>query len=167
MATVTMKGNPVSLKGTFPTKGSQAPDFDLVDKDLKDTSLSDFKGKKKIISIVPSLDTPTCSLSTKKFNDAALKDKTWAFITISCDLPFAQKRFCISEEAKHVYTLSMMRSKKFAEDYGVLIQDGPLAGLCTRAVVVLNEDNKVLHAELVSEIASEPDYKTALEALNC
>jgi thiol peroxidase len=160
-----MKGKPVSLKGTFPKKGSEAPDFCLVDGELKDKTLADYKGKKKIISIVPSLDTPTCSISTKKFNDAALKDKTWVFIVVSCDLPFAQKRFCIEEEAKHVLTLSMMRSKKFAEDYGVLIQDGPIAGLCTRAVVVLDENNKVLHSELVAEISSEPDYKAALDAL--
>ena len=165
MTTVTMKGNPVSLKGEFPKKGFIAPDFCLVDAELKDKTLADYKGKKKLISIVPSLDTPTCSISTKKFGDAALKDKTWVFIVISCDLPFAQKRFCISEEAKHVLTLSMMRSKKFAEDYGVLIQDGPLAGLCTRGVVVLDENNKVLHAELVPEISSEPDYQAALEAL--
>ena len=162
---VTMKGNPVSLKGSFPKKGTQAPDFSLVDAALKDTTLADFAGKKKIISIVPSLDTPTCSISAKKFNDAALKDKDWVFIVVSCDLPFAQKRFCISEEAKHVLTLSMMRSKKFAEDYGVLIQDGPLAGLCTRGVLVLDENNKVLHAELVSEISSEPNYKAALDAV--
>ncbi len=162
---VTLKGKPLALKGTFPQKGSEAPDFDLVDSELQDRSLSDFKGKKKIISIVPSLDTPTCSISTKKLNDAALKDKTWTFIVVSSDLPFAQKRFCIAEEAQYVTTLSMMRSKKFAEDYGVLIQDGPLAGLCTRAIVVLDENNKVLHAELVEELSSEPNYTAALKAL--
>lgn len=165
MTTVTMKGKPVSIKGSFPKQGSQAPDFSLVDAELKDKTLADYKGKKKIISIVPSLDTPTCSISAKKFNDAALKDKDWVFIVISCDLPFAQKRFCIAEEAKHAITLSMMRSKKFAEDYGVLVQDGPLAGLCTRGVIVLDENNKVLHAELVPEITSEPNYKAALDAL--
>lgn len=166
MATVNMKGKPVSLKGSFPKKGSHAPDFSLVDAELKDRSLSEFKGKKKIIYIVPSLDTPTCSLSTKKFNDAALKSKLWTFIVISCDLPFAQKRFCTSEEAKHATTLSMMRSKKFAEDYGILIQEGPLSGLCARAVVVLDESDNVLYSELVEEITSEPNYKAALEAVS-
>ena len=165
MAHVTLKGNPVSLKGSFLKKGSQAPDFSLVDSDLRDKTLADYKGKKKLISIVPSLDTPTCSLSTKKFNEAAASDPSWVLIVVSCDLPFAQKRFCSAENTKNVVTLSMMRSKKFAEDYGVLIQDGPLAGLTARALVVLDENNKVLHSELVSEIAHEPDYKAALDTL--
>ena len=118
------------------------------------------------MSIVPSLDTPTCALSTKKFNDAAANHPDAAFLMISADLPFAMSRFCSAESLQNVATLSLMRSRQFAKDYGVLIQDGPLAGITARAVVVVDENNQILHSELVAEIADEPDYEAAISALS-
>lgn len=165
MTNVTLKGNPVRISGALPKVGSQAPDFKVVGGDLKDRTLSEFKGKRVLISIVPSLDTPTCSLSTKKFNDAAKKHPEVVILTISCDLPFAQKRFCSQENISNVITLSLMRSKDFAKSYGVLIEEGPLAGLCTRAALVLDEKGKVLYTELVPEITEEPNYDKALDIL--
>lgn len=166
MSQVTLKGKLVQTKGTVPKVGSHAPDFLLVDNDLKDKTLADFKGKRKLLSIVPSLDTATCSLSAKKFNEAASKLSNTVILVISADLPFAQKRVCGAENMKNILTLSLMRNKKFAEDYGVLILDGPLAGLCARAVVVLDAGDKVIYTELVPEISQEPDYDRALKALS-
>ncbi|MDH5181748.1 MAG: thiol peroxidase [Gammaproteobacteria bacterium] len=163
MAKITLQGNAINTNGELPAVGSQAPDFKLTDGQLADKSLADFKGKKKLLNIVPSLDTPVCATSTKKFNDAARDDTV--MLIISADLPFAMGRFCTAENTDKVVSLSMMRSKNFAKDYGVLIQDGPLAGITARAVVVLDENNKVLHAELVPEIAQEPNYDAALAAL--
>lgn len=167
MATITLKGNKINTNGDLPKAGGKAPDFVLVDGDLNNVTLDSYKGKKKLLNIVPSLDTPTCALSTKKFNDAAKarKDKDTVFLIISADLPFAMKRFCAAEGTGNVIPLAMMRSRNFAKDYGVLIQDGPLAGITARAIVVLDANNKVLHAELVPEIANEPDYAKALAAL--
>jgi thiol peroxidase len=165
MANVTLKGNPIQTNGSLPSLNQKAPDFTLVDNDLKDHSLGDYKGKKKLLSIVPSLDTPTCSLSAKKFNDAAKDHPDIVILVISADLPFAQKRICGLENLKNVLTLSMMRSKDFAEDYGVLITTGPLAGIAARAVVVLDAQDKVIYTELVPEITQEPNYDKALEAL--
>ena len=165
MAQIKLRGNPIKTNGDLPAVGSQAPDFRLVDANLQEVTLANFKGKKKLLNIVPSLDTPTCALSTKKFNDFAKNNGNIAALTISADLPFAQKRFCGAENIEAVKTLSMMRSRNFAKDYGVLIEDGPLAGITARAVVVLDENNKVLHAELVPEIKQEPDYDAALAAL--
>ena len=159
---VTLAGNPIDVAGNFPKVGDTAPDFKLVNKDLADVSLANFAGKKKILNIVPSLDTPVCATSTKKFNDAA-SDKV-AVLVISADLPFAQNRFC-GAEAPNVTTLSTMRGAEFMKAYGVAITSGPLAGITARAVVVLNENNKVLHAELVPEIKQEPNYDAALAAL--
>lgn len=159
---VTLGGTPIDVSGTFPKVGGAAPDFKLVNKDLADVSLADFAGKKKILNIVPSLDTPVCATSTKKFNDAA-SDKV-AVLVISADLPFAQSRFC-SAEAPNVATLSTMRGGDFMKAYGVAITSGPLAGITARAVVVLDEANKVVHAELVPEIKQEPNYDAALAAL--
>ena len=159
---VTLGGNPIDVAGNFPKVGDAAPDFKLVNKDLADVSLADFAGKKKILNIVPSLDTPVCATSTKKFNGAA-SDKV-AVIVISADLPFAQSRFC-GAEAPNVATLSTMRGAEFMKAYGVAITSGPLAGITARAVVVLDEANKVLHAELVPEIKQEPNYDAALAAL--
>ncbi|MEE8423591.1 MAG: thiol peroxidase [Thermodesulfobacteriota bacterium] len=164
MATVTLKGNPVSINGELPSVGSNAPDFKLVTGDLNEVSLADYKGKKKILNIVPSLDTPVCATSARKFNELASKLDNTVVLVISADLPFAQGRFCSAEGIEHVVSLSMIRSKKFAEDYGVLIEDGPLAGVSARAVVVLDENNKVVYTELVPEIAQEPDYDAALRA---
>ena len=166
MASVTLKGSPVSTNGELPAVGSTAPDFKLVDGGLADMTLSDYAGKKKLLNIVPSLDTPTCATSTKKFNDFAGAHDDTVMLMISADLPFAMSRFCSSEGTDNVISLSLMRSKAFAKDYGVLIQDGPLAGITTRAVVVLDADNKVLYTELVPEIGQEPDYEAAIAALS-
>jgi len=165
MATVTLEGNTINTNGDLPAVGATAPGFKLVDKDLNDVALDDFSGKKKLLNIVPSLDTGVCATSTKKFNDAAKQHSDTVFLTISADLPFAQGRFCEAETIDNLKTLSMMRSKQFAEDYGVLISDGPLAGVTARAVVVLDADNKVAYIELVPEIVQEPDYDSALAAL--
>lgn len=160
---ITLGGNPIDVSGTFPKAGDTAPAFKLVNKDLADVGLDAFAGKKKILNIVPSLDTGVCAISTKRFNDAA-SDKV-AVIVISADLPFAQSRFC-GAEAPNVATLSTLRGgAEFKRAYGVDITSGPLAGVTARAVIVLDEANKVLHAELVPEIKQEPDYAAALAAL--
>ncbi len=165
MATVTLHGNEINTNGDLPATGSQAPDFKLVDGELNDVSLATYSGKKKLLNIVPSLDTPTCATSTKKFNDAAKENSDVVFLMISGDLPFAMTRFCKAEGADNVIPLAMMRSRNFAKDYGVLIEDGPLAGITTRAVVVIDENDKVIYTELVPEIADEPNYDAALAAL--
>jgi thiol peroxidase len=161
---VTLGGNPIDVAGNFPKVGDIAPDFKLVNKDLADVSLADFAGRKKILNIVPSLDTPVCATSTKKFNDAAVANT--AVLIISADLPFAMSRFCGAESTNNVTTLSTMRGgAEFKRNYGVDIVSGPLAGITARAVIVLDENNKVLHAELVPEIKQEPNYDAALAAL--
>lgn len=165
MAKITLKGNPIHTNGDLPAVGSQAPDFHLVDKDLNDVSLATYAGKKKIISIVPSLDTPVCALSTKKFEEMLAGRDDVVVLVVSADLPFAMGRFCGAEKIEQVKALSMMRSRNFAKDYGVLITDGPLAGITARAIVTLDQNNKVLHAELVPEIAQEPDYDKAFGVL--
>ena len=166
MATVTFLGNNVTTNGDLPAVGSAAPDFSLPDKDLKDLGLNDFPGKKRLLNIVPSLDTPTCAASTRKFNESFTGRDDAVALVISADLPFAQGRFCATEGLKNVITLSLMRSKKFAKKYGVLIKDGPLRGLTARAVVVIDENDKVTYAQLVPEIADEPNYDAALKALD-
>lgn len=165
MAKITLKGNPINTNGDLPKVGGQAPDFKLVDKDLADRSLADYKGKKKLLNIVPSLDTPVCATSTEKFNAHAKGRDDVVMLVISADLPFAMSRFCASANIDKVASLSMMRSKNFAKDYGVLITDGPLAGITARAVVVLDANDKVVYSELVPEIAQEPNYDKALAAL--
>jgi thiol peroxidase len=165
MATVTLKGNPIHTNGELPAKGARAPDFRLVPGDLKDVSLEAFRGKRKVLNIVPSLDTPTCAMSTRKFNESAGALANTVVLVVSADLPFAAKRFCTTEGLANVVPLSMMRSKDFARDYGVLIEDGPLAGLTARAVVVLDEQDRVIHTQLVPEIGQEPDYEAALKAV--
>lgn len=165
MATITLQGNPIHTNGTLPKVGTKAPDFSLADVNLANKTLADFRGKKKLLNIVPSLDTGVCAMSTKKFNDAAAKHADTVFLIISADLPFAQGRFCQAENTKAVKTLSMMRSRNFAKDYGVLITDGPLAGITARAVVVLDANNNVVYSQLVPEIAQEPNYDAALTAL--
>ncbi len=164
MATVTFMGKPIQLEGQFPKVGDKAPDFKLTNIDLDTVSLADFKGKKKILNIVPSLDTPVCATSTKKFNQEASRLPNTVVLAISMDLPFAQKRFCSIEGIQKVVSLSAFRSS-FAGDYGVLIAEGPLAGLTARAVIVLDENDTVSYAELVSEIGHEPDYQAALDAV--
>lgn len=165
MAKITLQGNEIHTNGDLPAIGTPAPDFKLVDKDLNEVSLNTYSGKKKLLNIVPSLDTPVCATSTRKFNEDAAKRDDTVFLVISADLPFAMSRFCTAEGTDNVISLSMMRSRNFAKDYGVLIEDGPLAGITARAVVVLDKDNKVLYTELVPEIAQEPDYARALASL--
>ncbi|NCA70890.1 MAG: thiol peroxidase [Sphingobacteriia bacterium] len=165
MSVTALQGNPVQLSGDLPAVGSTAPDFKLVDKDLGDKSLADFAGKKKLLNIVPSLDTPVCAISTKHFNTSMAGKSDAVALVISADLPFAMGRFCGAEGIENVVALSMMRSRSFAKDYGVLIEDGPLAGITARAVVVLDADNTVVYTQLVPEITQEPDYDAALAAL--
>jgi len=166
MASITLKGSPINTNGDLPAVGSTAPDFKLVDGSLADMTLADYAGKKKLLNIVPSLDTPVCATSTKKFNDFASAHDDTVMLMVSADLPFAMSRFCSAEGADNVVSLSLMRSKAFAKDYGVLIQDGPLAGITARAIVVLDADNKVVYTEMVPEIAQEPDYDAAIAALS-
>ncbi len=165
MATITLQGNEIHTNGDLPAIGVKAPDFQLVDKDLNNVNLDEFVGKKKLLNIVPSLDTPVCATSTKKFADFAADRNDLVVLIVAADLPFAMSRFCTSEQVENVVTLSMMRNQSFADDYGVLIQDGPLAGITARAVVVLDADNDVIYTELVNEISDEPDYDAALKAL--
>jgi thiol peroxidase len=162
---VTLAGNPIKTEGTFPKVGENAPEFSLVNKDLKDVTLADFAGKKKVLNIVPSLDTPVCATSTRKFNEKASSMDNTVVLIIAADLPFAMSRFCDIEGLDKVVVLSTMRGSEFMRNYGVAITDGPLAGITARAVVVVDENDKVIHAELVPEIKDEPDYEAALAAL--
>jgi len=161
----TLGGNPVQLNGNFPKVGQTAPAFSLVGKDLKDITLDSFGSKRKVLNIVPSLDTPTCAASERRFNQLASGLDDTVVITISADLPFAQSRFCASEGLDNVVNLSLMRGREFLRNYGVEIADGVLAGLAARAVIVLDGNNAVRYTELVSEIKNEPNYDAALAAL--
>ena len=165
MATVTLKGNTIRTSGDLPAKGAGAPDFRLTGGDLKDVTLQAFGGKQKVLNIVPSLDTGICQISARRFNEKIQKYPDAVVLTISADLPFAQQRFCEGEGLTHVIPLSMMRSRKFAKDYGVLMTDGPLEGIAARAVVVLDGGNRVVYTQLVPEIGQEPDYDAALAAV--
>jgi len=165
MANVTLGGNPITVSGNFPKPGDTAPDFTLTAKDLKDVGLQEFAGKRKVLNIVPSLDTPVCAKSTRVFNEKAGAMANTAVLVISADLPFAASRFCTAEGINNVVTLSTMRGGDFKAKYGVDIQSGPLKGATARAVLVLDANNKVLHAELVPEIKQEPNYDAALAAL--
>jgi len=165
MTKITLKGNEIHTNGDIPKVGDEAPDFVLVNEDLNNITLEDYKNINKILSIVPSLDTPVCQISTKVFNEKASSIKDTIILTISADLPFAMTRFCSSEKLNNIKSLSMMRSRNFAKDYGVLIVDGPLAGITARAVIVIDKNNIVIHSELVKEIADEPDYDGALNCL--
>lgn len=165
MSTVTLAGNPIHLAGQFPKVGDGAPSFTLVGTDLADVSLKDYAGKRKVLNIVPSLDTPVCQTSTRKFNERASAQRNTVVLVIAADLPFAMKRFCETEGLKNVVSLSTMRGREFMANYGVEIIDGPLAGITARAVVVLDEHDKVVHAELVPEIKQEPNYDAALAVL--
>ena len=165
MANVTLGGSPISVGGNFPKAGDSAPDFSLTGKDLKDVSLKDFAGKRKVLNIVPSLDTPVCQASTRKFNEKAANLPNTVVLVVSGDVPFAMKRFCEAEGLNNVVTLSTLRGRDFHGKYGVDIADGPLKGLTARAVVVLDENNKVKYSQLVPEIKDEPNYDAALAAL--
>ena len=164
MTTITFQGKPIETNGALPLVGTNAPDFSLVNGKLADVTLATYKGKRKILNIVPSIDTPTCATSTLKFNEKAAHLHNTVVLVVSADLPFAQCRFCSNESLHHVIPLSTFRST-FAEDYGVKLVDSILTGLTARAVVVINEEDRVIYTELVKELSDEPDYKSALAAL--
>ncbi|RDJ00472.1 thiol peroxidase [Dyella solisilvae] len=165
MSQVTLKGNPIQVDGHFPAKGEHAPAFSLVGKDLSDVTLASFSGKRKVLNIFPSIDTPTCATSVRRFNEKASKLDHAVVLCISADLPFAQARFCGAEGLNNVVTLSTLRGHEFLNNYGVEITSGPLTGLAARAVVVLDANDQIVHSELVGEIADEPNYDAALAAL--
>jgi thiol peroxidase len=165
MATITFKGNPVQTTGDLPVKGTAAPDFTLVKGDLSEVKLSDFRGKQVVLNIFPSLDTGTCAASVRRFNKEATSLNNTVVLGISADLPFAAGRFCSAEGIENVITLSTFRDNSFAKDYGLLMSDGPLKGLLARAVVVVDPEGKVVYTELVSEIAQEPDYQSAINSI--
>ncbi len=164
MASITLKGNKISTLGTLPAVGSKAPDFKLVKTDLSDVTLETYKGKRKVLNIFPSVDTPTCATSVRKFNVEAASLPNTVVLCISADLPFALKRFCGAEGISNVDALSTFRGT-FAKDYKLQISDSVLAGLCSRAVIILDENNKVLYTEQVPEISQEPDYTKAVQTL--
>lgn len=165
MAQTKLKGNPVNTLGDLPVVGSKAPELKLTKSDLSDVSLSNFQGKKKILNIFPSIDTPVCATSVRKFNEKAATLPNTVVLCISADLPFAHKRFCGAEGISNVETLSDFRNPDFAKSYGVGLADGPMAGLHARSIVVLDENDKVLHTELVDDIVNEPNYEKALSVL--
>lgn len=165
MAKVTLRGTEVNTKGNLPSKGSKAPDFKLVKNDLGSLSLSELKGKKVILSISPSLDTSVCAVSARKFNQAAAGKENTVVVAITKDLPFASGRFCTTEGITNVITLSGFRDTSFGKDYGIELVDGPMAGLYTRSIVVIDENGTVKHSQLVPEITHEPDYDAALAAV--
>jgi thiol peroxidase len=165
MATITFKGNPVHTAGDLPAMGSMAPEFTLTKTDLSSVSLSDFKGQRVVLNIFPSLDTGTCAASVRRFNKVASELKNTAVLCISRDLPFAHSRFCGAEGLDDVISLSDYKNDLFDQAYGIKMIDGPLEGLHSRAVVVLDEKGKVIHVEQVPEIVDEPDYESALKVL--
>lgn len=160
MVEITLQGNKIHTEGHLPATGAKAPDFVLVNQDLENIGLADFQDKPKVMITVPSLDTPVCATSAKKFNEMAEKYPHVTFLVISADLPFAASRFCSGEniDNDNVVVLSLMRGKRFAKDYGVMIQDGPLAGITARAIVVIDKDDVVKYTQLVKEVSDEPDY---------
>lgn len=165
MATTKLKGEPVSLVGEFVKVGSKAPDFELVKTDLSTLTLDDFKGKRVILNIFPSLDTNVCAMSVRQFNSRAASLPDTVVIAVSRDLPFAHERFCTANGIENVIPASDFRDLGFADDYGLKMEDGPLAGLLARAVVVIDRDGRVAYTELVPEISQEPDYDKAIDAL--
>ncbi|RXZ43749.1 thiol peroxidase [Crenobacter cavernae] len=165
MATVTLKGTPFDVAGNLPAVGATAAEFSLVGNDLGEVKLADFAGKKKVLNIFPSVDTPVCAASVRKFNETAAKQADTVVLNISADLPFAQARFCGAEGLEGVKSASTFRGGDFGQTYGVAIASGPLAGLNARAVLVLDENNVVKYTQLVSEVTEEPNYEAALAAL--
>lgn len=165
MTTITLAGNPIEVSGNFPTVGQQINDFVLVGNDLGNVALADFSTKRKVLNIFPSIDTGICATSVRVFNQEVAKLENTVVLCISADLPFAQARFCGAEGIENVKTVSAFRERTFAENLGVNIVTGPLAGLTARAVIVLDENNVVLHSELVPEIKQEPNYTAALAVL--
>ena len=165
MASILLGGNPVHTSGELPAKGTKAPDFTLVKGDLSSVSLSDFKGTKLVLNIFPSVDTGTCAASVRKFNEQASTLENTKVLCISRDLPFAQNRFCGAEGLENVVSLSDFKDGSFGSSYGLTITDGPLAGLLSRVVVVVDEEGNVAYTEQVADIKDEPDYDNALAAL--
>lgn len=164
MATVTLKGNPIKTCGELPAEGTAAPDATLVKSDLSEVKISDFRGQRVVLNVFPSVDTPTCAQSVRTFNEKASSLDNTVVLCVSQDLPFAMARFCGAEGLERVVPASAFRSR-FAEDYGVRLEEGPMTGLNARSVVVLDEQGQVLHSQLVGEVADEPDYEAALKAL--
>ena len=165
MAQITLRGNSIHTNGDLPAIGTTAPGFKLTGTDLADVSLDKYKGKRVVLNIFPSIDTPVCANSTRRFNKVAGEAENTVVLCISGDLPFAHKRFCEIEGLNNVVPLSVFRSPGFGKDYGVAIVDGPLAGLLCRAVIILDRTGKVVYHELVPEIGQEPDYDAALAVL--
>lgn len=165
MATVLLGGNEINLIGNLPVQGSVAPDFTLTAKELNDVTLAAYAGKRKVLNIFPSVDTPTCAASVRKFNEQSSKINNTVVLCISADLPFAQSRFCGAEGIENVINLSTFRHPEFITNYGLTFSAGPLVGLAARAVVVLDENNNVLHVELVNNVSDEPNYTAALAVL--
>ncbi|PIJ44717.1 thiol peroxidase [Tatumella sp. OPLPL6] len=163
--TVTLKGSPIAVAGQFPHAGSKAPALTLTNKDLADVGLTAYEGQRKVLNIFPSVDTGVCAASVRKFNQLASELSNTVVLCISADLPFAQSRFCAADGLDNVASLSSFRHPEFKAAWGVDIQEGPLAGLTARAVVVVNEKDEVIYSELVAEIAQEPDYEAALSSL--
>ena len=164
MATITLKGNPCNTIGNLPKVGSKAPNFSLTRSDLSTVTLDQYKGKRVILNIFPSLDTPVCAISIQKFNSEASKQTNTVILCISMDLPFAASRFCGANNIENVQILSNFKNSTFGKDYGVQVVDGPLEGLFARAIVVIDPNQVVQHTELVPEIAEEPKYDKALAA---
>lgn len=165
MAQIKLKGNPINTIGELPKVGTQAKDFQLVKTDLSVVTLSDFKGSKVVLNVFPSIDTGTCATSVRKFNEKASSLENTKVLCVSRDLPFAQNRFCGAEGLENVVNLSDFRNNSFGNDYGLAIIDGPLAGLHSRVVIVLDENGVVKYTELVEEIVDEPNYEAALASL--
>lgn len=166
MQQITRAGEPMDVAGLLPATGQAAPAMALTNSDLQDVSLETYAGKRKVLNIIPSVDTPTCAMSTRRFNELAANLADTVVLVVSADLPFAAKRFCGAEGLDNVETLSTFRHPEFLEAWGVALCNSPMAGLCARAVVVLDADNRVLHSELVSELKNEPDYEVALAVLS-
>lgn len=166
MAKITLQGQPIHTIGDLPAKASLAPNFTLTKTDLTEISLTDFNGQTLILNIFPSLDTPTCAISVKKFNSEATKLKDTQILCVSMDLPFAQKRFCGAEDLDKIMPVSAFRHPEFGENYGVKIIEGKLAGLLARAIIIINKDGKIIYTEQVGEISEEPDYASALASLS-
>jgi thiol peroxidase len=165
MTKIAFKGNPINTSGSLPQVGDKAPDFTLVNTDLEEVKLSDFKGKTVVLNIFPSLDTGVCAASVRKFNEKAGSKDNTVILGISSDLPFAAGRFCSMEGIKNTIALSVFRDDSFAKDYGVLLVDGPMKGLTARAVVIVNPEGKVIYNQLVPEITEEPDYNSAIDSI--
>lgn len=166
MATITLKGTPIETIGDLPPVGATAPGFTLTKRDLSDTTLDDFAGKRIVLNIFPSIDTPVCATAVRRFNVEAGKLENSVVLCVSADLPFAHERFCGAEGIEDVLSVSSFRSAAFGKDYGVQITSGPLTGLLSRAIVVIDASGKVIYTEQVPEIAQEPNYEAALAALS-